>query len=93
MKEFRYINNEHQLIKDFFDKRRVGKLGPYFIAIGCYKHNELTGVMTIGKPTNVRSKYDFAIQDMLFEDNTAIDEAVSFFHDMYDGKIEKIDIA
>jgi len=91
MAEFKFIQNEPQVVKEYFKERGFKKTKPYFVAIGVYENNILEGIITIGKPSLPAFKFDFGIQNMNLNIPNVFEEAIRFFHSMYSGLIEHVD--
>ncbi len=98
MLNYRFIEKDHQLVSTFLAKRGRKNPKPYFIAIGVFEDEELTGVMTFGKPNESKEgwkNFSFGLAEILFTNadmfNETLKGAMEYFHMTYDGLVQLAD--
>ena len=89
MVTYEFLENNPELVKEFYQKRDL--IGPrkYVIAVGAFEDGELIELFTVGKPPKDNKKYVFVVNS--FKAETHIQGMLEYFHHTYDGKIEGLE--
>lgn len=88
MVTYRFIENEPNLVKEFFENHLNKKHKLYLIAVGAFENDKLAEVFTVGKPPKDFS-YTFALKNCITD--KYLEGMLRHFHIMYDGLIEGLD--